>query len=52
MRIARANRARSPPDSVPTRYAHRVRGALLLHTGAETFWIAKKVLAVPWWRVL
>jgi predicted AAA+ superfamily ATPase len=33
-------------------YGERVNGALLLHTGAQTFWIAKSTLAVPWWRVL
>jgi predicted AAA+ superfamily ATPase len=33
-------------------YGSHVHGALLLHGGDETFWIAKGVLATPWWRVL
>lgn len=33
-------------------YGKRVRGALLLHAGSETSWIAEGVLATPWWRVL
>jgi hypothetical protein len=33
-------------------YRSHVRGALLLHGGAEMFWLADKVLAAPWWRVL
>ncbi len=33
-------------------YGEQVRGALLLHTGEETFWISQEILAVPWWRVL
>lgn len=33
-------------------YADQVPGGLLLHTGQETFWIAKNVLAAPWWSVL
>ncbi len=33
-------------------YGGRVRGALLLHAGSETFWITEKVLATPGWRVL
>lgn len=32
-------------------YADLADGALLLHTGAETFPVSKRVLAVPWWRV-
>jgi predicted AAA+ superfamily ATPase len=32
-------------------YDDMVQGALLLHGGAETFWIRERVLAVPWWRV-
>lgn len=27
-------------------------GGLLLHGGEQTFWIADKVLATPWWRVI
>lgn len=33
-------------------YGRAAHGALLLHTGAETAWLADRVLAVPWWRVL
>jgi len=32
-------------------YPEQTKGALLLHTGDETFWIRDSVLAVPWWRV-
>ncbi len=27
-------------------------GGLLLHDGAETFWISERVLATPWWKVI
>jgi predicted AAA+ superfamily ATPase len=27
-------------------------GGLLLHDGEETFWIADRILATPWWRVV
>ena len=33
-------------------YPRKSRGALLLHTGDETFWIGERILAVPWWRIL
>ena len=33
-------------------YRDQVDGALLLHAGEETFWLAKGVLATPWWRVV
>ena len=33
-------------------YKDRVRGALVLHTGDETFWIGNGILATPWWKVL
>jgi hypothetical protein len=33
-------------------YGGNVHGGLLLHTGEETFWLAKGVLAAPWWRVV
>lgn len=33
-------------------YRDQVLGALLLHTGEDTFWIAKNVLAAPWWAVV
>ena len=33
-------------------YGKRARGALLLHTGSETQWLAPDVLAAPWWRVI
>ena len=28
------------------------KGSLVLCTGEETFWIADRILAVPWWRVV
>ena len=33
-------------------YGRAVHGALLLHAGEETFWLAEGVLAVPWWLVV
>jgi uncharacterized protein len=33
-------------------YAPDAAGGLLLHAGDEVSWIAKRVLAAPWWRVL
>jgi hypothetical protein len=33
-------------------YGDAVKGALLLHCGNETFWLAEGVLAIPWWRVI
>lgn len=33
-------------------YGNRVKGGLLLHAGEETFWLADRVLATPWWRVI
>jgi hypothetical protein len=33
-------------------YGDAVHGALLLHTGNDAFWVADRVLAAPWWRVL
>lgn len=33
-------------------YGPAAHGSLLLHTGPETSWLADRVLAVPWWRVL
>ncbi len=33
-------------------YGDRVKGGLLLYGGTETFWIAKGVLAAPWWAVI
>lgn len=33
-------------------YGDAVHGALLLHTGDETFWLSQRVLATPWWRVV
>ena len=33
-------------------YAPDAPGGLLLHTGEEISWIAQRVLAVPWWRVV
>ena len=33
-------------------YGDRTDGALVLHAGDETFWLAESILAAPWWRVL
>ncbi len=33
-------------------YGSRVPGALILYGGERTFWIAKRVLAAPWWKVM
>lgn len=33
-------------------YGGAVHGALLLHDGADTFWVSEGVLATPWWRVI
>jgi predicted AAA+ superfamily ATPase len=33
-------------------YDGRAPGGLFLYGGEETFWIAKKVLAAPWWKVV
>ncbi len=32
-------------------YPRAAGGALLLHTGDETFWLSEGILATPWWRV-
>ena len=33
-------------------YAERFAGGLLLHAGEEVQWLADRVLAAPWYRVL
>jgi hypothetical protein len=33
-------------------YGNRSRAGLLLHAGERTEWLAPKILAAPWWRVL
>ncbi|MEK6613057.1 MAG: hypothetical protein AABZ29_09760 [Gemmatimonadota bacterium] len=33
-------------------YADRATVGVLLYAGAQPFWIAKNVLAAPWWMVL
>jgi predicted AAA+ superfamily ATPase len=33
-------------------YGDRVRGGVVLHGGADTFWIGSRILAAPWWKVL
>ena len=33
-------------------YGAQVPGALLLYGGARTFWVAPRVLATPWWKVI
>jgi predicted AAA+ superfamily ATPase len=33
-------------------YGDAVIGGLVLYDGAETFWLADRILAAPWWKVL
>jgi predicted AAA+ superfamily ATPase len=33
-------------------YGRTSRTGLLLHAGEQTTWLAKGILAVPWWRVI
>ncbi len=33
-------------------YGDEATGGLLLHGGEDTFWIADRVLAAPWWKVI
>jgi predicted AAA+ superfamily ATPase len=33
-------------------YRDQAPGGVVLHTGEQTFWVADRVLAVPWWRVV
>jgi predicted AAA+ superfamily ATPase len=33
-------------------YPDRARAGLVLYDGTETFWVAPKVLAAPWWKVM
>lgn len=33
-------------------YGEAAPGALLLHNGSEVFWMARGILAAPWWRIL
>jgi len=33
-------------------YADRAPAGLLLYTGDETFWLTRRVLAVPWSRIV
>ena len=33
-------------------YGERVRGCLLVHGGDKMEWLAPRILAVPWWRVI
>ena len=33
-------------------YGRRCQAGLLLHTGDRTEWLADRILAVPWWRVI
>jgi hypothetical protein len=39
-------------ESFLDEYGDRADGGLLLHAGDETFPIARRTLAVPWWRVV
>lgn len=38
-------------ESFLDEYPEECDGALLLHTGEETFPVSRRVLATPWWRV-
>lgn len=33
-------------------YGQKVRGALLLHGGSETYGLGDRILATPWWRIV
>ena len=33
-------------------YGQAVKGGLVLHSGAEIYWLSEGVLAAPWWRVI
>jgi predicted AAA+ superfamily ATPase len=33
-------------------YADLVSGGLLLYDGTESYWVAERILAVPWWKVI
>ena len=46
--LADARGLRTFADEYPERFV----GGLLLHGGTQTQWLADRVLAVPWWRVL
>jgi predicted AAA+ superfamily ATPase len=39
-------------QSFRSEYGRRCAGALLLHTGDRTEWLAQGILAAPWWRVI
>jgi predicted AAA+ superfamily ATPase len=42
----------TPLRSFLAEYGSKVRGALLLHGGTETYKLGDRVLATPWWRIL
>ena len=46
--LADARGLRTFADEYPERFA----GGLLLHGGRQTQWLADRILAVPWWRML
>lgn len=33
-------------------YGHSAIGGLVLHGGSESYWLAERILAAPWWAVL
>ena len=33
-------------------YGGSTRGCVLLYGGNETFWLADRVIAAPWWKVI
>ena len=33
-------------------YKEDTRSGILIHTGSETAWLTKNVIAVPWWRIV
>lgn len=35
-----------------TEYGSKVRGALLLHGGTDTYQLGDRILATPWWRIV
>jgi uncharacterized protein len=42
----------APLRSFIAEYGSKVRGALLLHGGTETYKLGDRILATPWWRIL
>ena len=39
-------------ESFLDEYAARARAGLIIYDGPETFWLTRRVLAAPWWKVM